>query len=269
MSKFTHQKRILGKLESACLEFASLMFAMQSRLISKVLSPAVRLWIRSQVESIAHLEFQIQGSDRQILTGCIPNVAVTAQKAVYRGIHISQVAITSGEIRINLSQVLQGKPLKLLAKIPIAGEVQFQQDDLNTSLQSPLLSEALQTALLPLLRSGIIDPVTGELWGDRLTDFHLPQVILRGDRIILTTQLIVERQIIPFTLRMGLKMINGSRLRFDHPEALCSPAAEQGQPLAAFEAFEADLGEEVNLKELWVAEGEIFCQGQINVIPAD
>ncbi|MBW4662378.1 MAG: DUF2993 domain-containing protein [Drouetiella hepatica Uher 2000/2452] len=240
---------------------------MQSRLISKVLSPAVRLWIRSQVESIAHLEFQIQGSDRQILAGCIPGVVVTAEKAVYRGIHISQTAITAGEIRINLSQVLQGKPLRLLAKIPIAGEVQFQQDDLNLSLRSPLLSEAMRSALLPLLRSGITDPATGELWGDRLTDFQPHQVVLRGDRAILTLQLIVENRTLPFMLRTGLQMLNGSRLRFDHPESLSSPGAEQGQPLTAFETFEADLGEEVNLRELRIAEGKIFCQGQINVIP--
>jgi hypothetical protein len=240
---------------------------MQSRLISRVLSPAVRLWIRSQVESIAHLEFQIQGSDRQILAGCIPKVDVIAKQAVYRGIHISQVAIASGEIRTNLSQVLQGKPLKLLAKIPIAGEVWFQQDDLNTSLRSPLLRGALQDALLPLLRSSIIDPSTGELWGDRLTGFHSPQVILRGDRIILAVQLVVEDQMIRFTLRTGLQMLDGSRLRFDHPESLLSLEAEQGQPLAVFEAFEADLGEEVNLRELRVDEENIFCQGQINVIP--
>ncbi len=238
---------------------------MQSRLISKVLSPAVRLWIRSQVESIAHLEFQIQGSDRQILAGCIPGVAVTAEKAIYQGIHISQVAIAAGEIRVNLSQVLQGKPLRLLAKIPISGEVQFQQNDLNASLHSPLLSEAMQVALLPLLR-GITDP-TGELWGDRLTDFHSPQVVLRGDRAILTIQLIVENQTIPFTLRTGLQILNGSLLKFDHPESLPSPEAEQGHPLLAFEMFEADLGEEVNLTELRIAKRTIFCQGQINVTP--
>ncbi|MBI4780912.1 MAG: DUF2993 domain-containing protein [Oscillatoriophycideae cyanobacterium NC_groundwater_1537_Pr4_S-0.65um_50_18] len=239
---------------------------MPSRLISKVLSPAIWLWLRSQVESIAHLAFQIAGSDRQILTGCIPGVEVTAQQAVYRGIHIAQVALTAGEIRINLSQVLQGKPLRLLAAIPIEAEVQLSQADLNASLKSSLLGQALQETLLPLLRSSLLDPHT-ELWGDRLTDFHSPELVLQGDRLIVTLQLMVADQSIPFTLRTGLVAIEGSRLRFDRPEWLPSPNAEQGTPLEAFEQYEADLGTEVNLRQLRVENGHLFCQGRLNVIP--
>jgi hypothetical protein len=107
--------------------------------VSKVLSSAVRVWLRSQVESVEDLQFQIGGSNRQILTGHIPKVAIAARQAVYQGLHLSQVDVVGEAIRINLGQVLKGKPLQLLDIVPIQGDIELTQADLNASLSSPLL----------------------------------------------------------------------------------------------------------------------------------
>ena len=103
-------------------------------LISKVLSPALRLWLRSQVESVAELNFSIQGKDRQILTGYIPSISLNSSRAVYQGLHLGEVELLGENIRINIGQVLKGKPLQLLEPIQVTGQVRLDQADLEASL---------------------------------------------------------------------------------------------------------------------------------------
>ncbi|PSB25836.1 DUF2993 domain-containing protein, partial [filamentous cyanobacterium Phorm 46] len=55
-----------------------------SRIASAVLSPAVQLWLRSQVQQVDELKVKIEGSDRQILSGTIPKVTAAARGAVYK-----------------------------------------------------------------------------------------------------------------------------------------------------------------------------------------
>ena len=62
-------------------------------LISRLLPPAIRLWLHSQLDQLEGLGFQLEGKDRQILSGHIPQVRLSAQQAVYRGLHVSQVAV--------------------------------------------------------------------------------------------------------------------------------------------------------------------------------
>ena len=54
-------------------------------LIRKGLAPAVGLWLRSQVEHIKDLEVEIEAGDRQILSGCIPQVRISARKRSIKG----------------------------------------------------------------------------------------------------------------------------------------------------------------------------------------
>ena len=119
----------------------------KQRIISKILSPAVWLWLRSQVEQVSNLEVKISGSDRQILTGYIPRVFMCARHVVYQGLHLSQVQLVGENILTNLGQVLRGKPLQLLEPVPVSGELLLKESDLNASLQSPLLANALNDLL--------------------------------------------------------------------------------------------------------------------------
>lgn len=233
----------------------------QSGLISKVLSPAVRLWLRSQVESIDQLEFQIEGGDRQILSGYIPSMAIAAVCVVYQGIHLSEIALSANEIRVNLGQVIKGKPLRLLAVVPVVGKAMISQADLNASLQAPLLADALDEVLLPLLQSSLTDLVPA---GDRLMSLQQPQVQIERDRLLLNGMLRFEdKPPMAFALRTGLQIIAGSRLRFDQPEQLLPKQRE----LPLLQGFEIDLGTDVQLRSLVLEAEKLFCEGQINVIP--
>ena len=110
-----------------------------SRIIGRILPAAVRLWLRSQVEQVEHLSVVLEGRDRDIISGYLPGVSVSAMRTIYRGIHIGELRLSAQDIRINVGQVVRGKPLRLMQIFPVIGEVALSAADLNASLGSALL----------------------------------------------------------------------------------------------------------------------------------
>ena len=122
-------------------------------LIGSILSKAIGLWLRSQVDKIDHLQLNIEGSNRSLLSGDIPGVSVAAENAIYQGLHLTQVQLQGSNIRFNLGQVLKGQPLHLLEPFFVTGNLHLNQLDLNQSLQAPILVQALNEFVLSLLIS--------------------------------------------------------------------------------------------------------------------
>jgi hypothetical protein len=60
------------------------------RIITNVLTTALKLWLKSQVSQVSQLEVEIKASDRQILSGRIPWVSIIASHAVYQGLNIHE-----------------------------------------------------------------------------------------------------------------------------------------------------------------------------------
>ncbi|NJO40495.1 MAG: DUF2993 domain-containing protein [Cyanobacteria bacterium RU_5_0] len=243
--------------------------AKQSRIISKVLPPAVQLWLRSQVESIEALHLHIEGNDRQILSGYIPKVTIDAQKVVYQGISLSQIHLTGETIRINLGQVVRGKPLRLLDVVPVQVKFTLHQADLEKSARSPLLSKALSDLMIKLLQSGLMTDLPEglqRLAGDAI-ELGSPDVQIDNDRLTLSSYLIDPGYPpMPIAICTQLRVIDGSKICLEQPQLSCSEA-EQPIPLPDLQGFAIDLGSEVTLRELSFTEGKIVCCGYINVIP--
>jgi hypothetical protein len=264
-------------------ETASHRAPRQSRLISNILSPAVRLWLRSQVESVADLQFQLEGGDRQILSGYLPKVAIAAQQAVYQGLHLSQVALTGENIRVNLGQVLRGKPLQLLEVVPVFGNLVLHQADLTASLQASLLAAALSDLMTVLFQ-----PNTRHLLPSELAaaigagSIHLtqPQIELGNQQLTLGGILTnapghnpreeTAAHRLPLLLRTGIILSNSSQLCLQHPEllpTLNATNATKGNPLPHLHQFAIDLGQEVEIQELILEPERLVCRGRINVVP--
>lgn len=238
-------------------------------LISRVLPSAVGLWLRSQVEQIEELEFQIEGGDRQILSGHIPRVRIAAHHAVYQGLHLSEVQLVGEGIRVNLGQVLRGKPLRLLEVVPVRGHLRLSEADLNASLSAPLLAEAITDFLLKLLQSG--DAADSFGLDQDMPNLNLQNLQIRigAQRLILVAQLIsLSGTATPLAIRTGLSLENGSMLRLDSPEWLPHANAKRGLPLDDLHGYALDLGTDVNLEGLVLEPGQLVCRGCINVIPA-
>lgn len=228
--------------------------AKQSRIISKVLSPAVRLWLRSQVQQVSHLEVKISGSDRQILTGNIPCVSLLASDAVYQGLHLSQIQLVGEGIRTNFSQVLRGQPLKLLEPIPVFGELLLQESDLNASLQAPLLSDAL-TELLKILFSADYLAADQQLW-QKIT-IEPEQVTINGTLAVNTSHPT------PIVIRCGFQLASSHELQLIQPQI----QTQADQPGVTADNLKLNLGTDVALEELTLSSGQLVCRGRINVIP--
>ncbi|MGG6238725.1 LmeA family phospholipid-binding protein [Nodosilinea sp. AN01ver1] len=240
-----------------------------SRIISRLLPPAIRLWLHSQLDHIEGLEFAIDGKDRQILAGYLPKVTVAAHQAVYQGLHVSQVTVSAADIRVNLPQVLRGKALRLLQPFPVDGQVSVLAADLRASLQSALLGQGLRDVLKQLLagamtQQGIpLDRWLGDgeaspapdiaLATDRLTLCWPPEP-LSGDALELT---------------MGLAMREGRWLCLHQPVATVLPAIGTPSSPVALDEIEFDLGPEVNIRQLDVTPTGIDLVGMVRVIPAD
>lgn len=236
-----------------------------SRILSSVFTPALRLWLRSQVQQIDKLELQIAGGDRQLLGGYVPQVEVMAENAVYQGLHLTHIRLSGSNIRVNLRQILHGKSLRLLEVVPVTGEATMTEADLNASLRSPLLSQAVSEFLVRLLRSGEADLLDAP--AEHL-NFNQLRIQLGEKQLTLSANLIsASGTPTEIAIRTGLKVANGHRLQLDQPQWLPHAQAKRGLLLRELDGWTIDLGADVQLEQLAIDRGKIACQGGINVIP--
>ncbi|MEO0409034.1 MAG: DUF2993 domain-containing protein [Cyanobacteria bacterium P01_A01_bin.135] len=123
----------------------------QPHLIRPLLRSALQLWLRSLVSQAERLEITIDASDRQLLRGQVPEVMLRVERAVYQGLYLHELSLQAADIRLNLGQILRGKPARLLAPVPAQLQTYVTEADLNQSLGSDLLASALATATQHLL----------------------------------------------------------------------------------------------------------------------
>lgn len=231
------------------------------QIISQVLSPAVRFYLRSQVESLDELDFKIIGKNRQILTGFIPYVSLEAAKAVYQGLHFTQIQLQAQNIRVNLGQVIKGQALRLLEPIPVNGEVSLSQADLQASLLSPLLSTAIKDLLSTLMAASDIAATLPSIQDWPL---HWQNALITPNSLKLTGIVTnVDKKTIPITLKTQLDLANPHCLRLSQTEIAAPPLLRP----VHLDVFEIDLGAEVNLEALHLNPGQIVVQGGVRVMP--
>ncbi|NET51809.1 MAG: DUF2993 domain-containing protein [Merismopedia sp. SIO2A8] len=145
----------------------------QSRLVGTLLSPALNIWLRSQADRVESLAIEVKGSDRQILTGHIPGVALSAKAVIYQGLHLSDLQMQASTIRVNVGQVIRGKPLQLLDSIEVAATLVVSQDDLAQSVAAPLLANALVDIWQTLATAAPMLKTMGAIAPDPESALHL------------------------------------------------------------------------------------------------
>lgn len=222
--------------------------ARRSRIVGSVLAPAVQLWLRTQVEHVEDLQVRIEGGDRQILSGYIPQVNLSACKAIYQGLHLSQVNLVGQNIRVNLGQVVRGKPLRLLEPIALTGALCLLEADLNASLQAPLLGNAVAEFFSSLLG----------LPGSQLCD---PQAKFRDQRLHFQATLMAADRPLPIQIETGLAIEDQHILHLHDFQWLSEPRPTLPMSLVF------DLGSETQLETLTLSDDRIVCQGRLTVTP--
>jgi LmeA-like phospholipid-binding len=222
--------------------------------VGSVLAPACKVWLRSQVSQVDDLNVDIAGGSRQILGGTIPQVTVVAVGAVYQGLSLGSIDLIATNIRINLPQVIKGQPLRLLEPIEVLADVKFSETDLQGSLSTPLLSQAITDLLTQILGA---EPGQTN-WQ---TTWHRLQII--DGSLLLQGQLIEESRTVPIEISMGIDIRAGRILDLDPLQIIC----EIDLPGSQISSHQIDLGADVNITLLQLLAGELRCQGRIQVNP--
>jgi len=223
------------------------------RIITNVLTTALKLWLRAQVSHVSQLEVDIKASDRQLLSGRLPWVSISASNAVYQGLHITRIQLVAENIQINIGAVLKGQPLRLLAPVPVVGELLVEEKDLNSSLSSELLSTALNEVLVQFLPEHCLksQPISWQ------------KIILENHRIILGAILTRPSENTPLEISLCLNLFSNHELRLSHIQVL-----ENGSQLVeGNNDYHIDLGSDVDIQELSVIPAQLVCRGKINVNP--
>ncbi len=233
------------------------------KFISKILSSALKFWLQLQLDKCEDLFLAIDGNSRQLFSGYIPKVLLNASRAVYQGIHLDSVELTGENIRINLGDILKGKPLRLLETIDVFMSVVFEEVSLNSSFQSPLLSQGLGDFLAQLYTN---------LSGDSNSDFILEnyqvsdgEIFIKKDSLRL--KLLISQKdnesIYTGIINTNLAILNGHILVFQALSIQGFPFFED----SALENFQIDLGDLVDITEFKTDDGKISCAGNLKVMP--
>jgi hypothetical protein len=227
-------------------------------IVGSVLSPACRVWLRSQVSHVDDLKVDIAGGSLQILSGTIPRVAIGAIGAIYQGLSMGSIDLIAENIQINLPQVLKGQPLRLLESIAVMAEAKFSEPDLQASLASPLLSQAITDLFTQIIAA---DPQQT----DWLIDWHqlqiAPQTLILQGNLTIIEQIPADKT--PISIIMGIDIRDGHILHLDPLTITCAIDL----PGSNLDRHQIDLGDDVNITQLILDAGELICQGQIQVNP--
>lgn len=223
------------------------------RLITNVLTKAIKLWLRTQVSHIEQLQLDIQAGDRQLISGCIPSVSIAAKDAVYQGLHLSEVDLVAENIRINIGSVIKGQQLRLLEKVPVTGEISQQEVDLSASLSSTLLSTALNDILIKLLPE--LRPNSKSI--------RWQKVQIKESSLVISAIMDEENNPQPLDICIGLNLLSPHELRI-------APLTVTNNTKTLFESSDGeyfDLGSDVEIQNLQLIPGTIIFQGIIYINP--
>lgn len=241
----------------------------QSKLIRTVLQPALGLWLRSQTESLGSLEVEIEGSDRQLISGQIPALRVVASQVVYQGLHLSRLRLVGDEIRMNLGQAVRGKPLRLLEPIRVRAELLLRSEDLNASLGAAQLVPSLAPSLeagLAALADWLQQAGPAEV---RQASIQAPQIEFLGQTLRLQAQWReVERPAQGLAIAAQLTLDpNQNVLSLTQPHWLEPPPSHLCANLGDLPLLRLDLGKDVVFESLAIEPEGLSCRGIITIHP--
>lgn len=220
-------------------------------MITKLLSTAVRLYLRSQVRQVRDLQVKISGRNRQILQGYIPEVFLGGQSVVYQGLHFSQAEVYGSEIAFNLAEVIQKKPLRLLEPTIVEVSLSLTQQDLQVSLDAALLQSGLQDLWQTIITNKL--DITEVVWQNL--------AIARQRLRLLGKYQDASAQDHEINLEMDISLTNSHSLCLSKIKIL-NPETTGEQVL---EPVEINLGTDVAITKLAIASEIIICQGTITI----
>lgn len=193
------------------------------------------------------------GTSKQILQGCIPQVWLSCDRAIYQGLHLRQIELQGSNIAVNLPEVVKQKPLRLLEPVFVELQLQLDAEDLQASLNSPLLQSGLNDLWQMIIAAQ--------------TDLELAQLKVEWQQVYLAEGLLhlmgsyrdESDRTGQLAIAMTISLVNAHALGI-------RPIQVRGlvddQPM---EEIKLDLGSDVAIKQLEIGTTAIECQGQLKI----
>ena len=229
------------------------------RVITRLLSAAVKFYLRSQVERVEDLQVKITGKNRQILQGYIPQVFLACQQGVYQGLHLREVELNGANIAINLAEVRKKQPLRLLEPIVVDLKLSLNANDLIASLDSALLQSGLSDLWQIILAAS---PTT-------YIDKRSQDTAIKWDRIaIADNKLELAGTYQNSTSKDNhLQVSTEISLSNNHTLCLFPLTIHDGMETIneSTEKVEIDLGCDVAIEQLTIESTQILCLGKITI----
>ena len=229
-------------------------------IIDKLLASTVKLYLRSQVEKIKNLQVKITAKDRQILSGELPQVFIAANSAIYQGIYLRQLELTGKNILLNLPEIFERKPLKLLEPITVNIQALLAESDLQASLESDLFLSGLADFWQDLLRQQVASGASNLA---AYSAIAWRQISLQDNLVIMSGNLPTAAG------DMGIKVTTDVHL-FDSQTLMFTPLDIQGIPELTetkWQPLKIDLGDGVALSDLSISGEKLFTSGEITIFP--
>ncbi|MFZ9738501.1 MAG: DUF2993 domain-containing protein [Prochlorotrichaceae cyanobacterium] len=238
---------------------------MKTDLIRRLLKPAIKLWLRSQVEASHQIEFEIESSDRELLSGKINQIFVSGEEIVYQGLHLSAVQLNTQDIQFNLGQIVRGKSFRLLHPLQAAGTLFLRETDLNASIASPLLGNVLEE----LLDQWAAPLKTLPHWTEMGTDHHWREIEIafKTDTLNLKANFhSAHTDTIPLHLTATVQVSTPQTIVLNNLIWDC-PDPQFQHALATTTELTIALGSEAAIDTLTLEPGQVTCQMHIVISP--
>ena len=222
--------------------------------IGKLLSGAVKLYLRSQVQKVEALEVKIAGKNREILQGHIPHVFLSCDRAVYQGLHLSQIELNGTNIAVNLPEIVKKQPLKLIEPILVEIQLRLNADDLQASLESDLLQSGLRDLWKTILAAQDCDRLAG-------SDVEWQNIAIANNKLNLTGNY-------QDALGKSHQLTLSTEINLSNEHTLCLSSlkiASESLPNDEASQLEIDLGTDVDIRTLTIKPEQIVCEGNIRI----
>lgn len=223
--------------------------------LNKLIASAVRLGLKSQLDDVAELRIQLLGKNRQTIKGYIPEVLVNTDKAVYQQLHFTTVEVRGTNIKINLTQIKQKKPLQLLEPIVVELKASISAQDAKNSMDSPLLQAGLTDIATQIL--------AGREQSDRATkDYYWRHIYFKNSSFYFSGEIKQLRDSIPIEIETKIELENSHTLSL-LPLAITTlePLKIDNKPVTF------DFGKETAIAFLDLNSERLALEGTITVYP--
>ena len=210
------------------------------------------------MSQVKDLQVTIVGKNKQILQGYIPQVFLSCDRAVYQGLHLSQIELKGNDIAINLPEVIKKKPLKLLEPIFVEIELKLDGSDLQASLDSDLLQSGLDD-LWQMILSAQVDNSSSEL----------NNLAIEWQDIVISNKVLNLTGIYKHVTRGEEKLCLSTALSLADNHTLCLSDLNITNESFLFnelqQKLKIDLGMDVAISKLVIQSEQIICVGKIRI----